>query len=79
MLGAHEAPPPAQDGQGLQQGAHQEFAGPAVGVPPAGKAGPPPKGQRPTPSAVASTAAKTKALEKKNKPKKKKTGKKRAL
>ena len=77
-LGAQEAPPPAQDGQGLQQGAPQGCADPADGVPPAGKAGPQPKARRAGPYAMASTAAKKNALEKKkkSKPKKKKTGKK---
>ena len=79
MLGAHEAPTPAQDGQGLQQGVPQECKDPADGVPPAGKAGPQPKARRAGPSVVASTAAKKKAPEKKKKPKKKKTRAKRTL
>ena len=83
-LGAHEAPTPAhaQDGQGLQQGAPQECKDPAEGVPPAGKAGPQPKARRAGPSAVASTAVKTKSLEKKKKqqkPRKKKAGAKKTL
>ena len=73
------APPPAHNGQGFQQapqacalhGALQGRAGPADGVPPAGKVGPQPKAQGAGPSVVASTAAKKKALEKKKKPKKK--------
>ena len=54
---------------------------PADGVPPAGEAGLQRKARRAGPSVVASTAAKTKPLEKKKKkkPKKKKTGTKKAL
>ena len=72
-LGAQEAMAPAQDGQGLQQGALQECRDPTDGVPPARKAGPQPKIQRAAPSAVAATAVKTK------KPMKKKTQKKKTL
>ena len=79
--GAHEAPTPAQHGQGLQQGALQECRDPADGVPPAGKAGPQPKVRRAVPSAVASTAVKAKSREEKRtkKPRKKKTETKKTL
>ena len=86
-LGAHLAPPPAQNGQGSQQAsqacaprsAHQERAGPADGVPLARKAGPQPKAQRASPSVVDSTAAKENTPREEKKPKKKKTKKKKAL
>ena len=92
--GAHEAPrpPPARDGQGLKKavracaphGAPRECAcaGPADGVPPAGKSGPQPKARRAGPPVVASTAARKKRAgeeEEEEKTKKKKTGKKRTL
>ena len=81
-LGAHLAPPPAQDGQGLQQAAQESGrAGPAdvdgTGVPLARKAGPRPianyKARGAGPSVAAAQAAQ------KKRPTKKKTKKKKPL